>query len=60
MKVQNQNMATTRHNTTDPAFSRRSALRASGLVLLTSLSGPARGQTENKDADAKGAIGVSP
>jgi hypothetical protein len=53
MKVQNQNMATTRHNTTDPAFSRRLALSSSGLAALALLSACALGQTEKNEADTK-------
>ena len=53
MKQQCQDMPTQGNRTTDPMISRRSAVSSSGLVLLGLLSGPALGQTENKEADTK-------
>ena len=53
MKQQCREMATHRDGTTDPMFSRRSALSSSGLGVLGLLSGSALGQAEKKEADAK-------
>lgn len=54
MKHERRDRATKRDRTTDPIFSRRSALSSSGLVLLEALGGPALGQTEGREADRKG------
>lgn len=53
MKLRCPNTVTDRDRITDPTFSRRSALAASGLSAVALLSGSALGQTAGKEADAK-------
>jgi hypothetical protein len=54
MKYEWRDRAAKRDRTSDPVYSRRSALSFSGWVLLGAVAGPALGQTEGRGVGGKG------